>query len=276
MTRVKILDGRPVASRLLADVSRRAIKLHGRGVTPTLAVVLVGHDSASNVYVGAKQKIARQVGIDFLLYRLNSVRQEELEQLLITLHLDHSVHGVIIQLPIPQGLSLSKALKFLDKTKDVDALTPDSDYKSPTASAVVALLQSYNIDYHREKVAVIGRGVLVGQPLERIFVERKAEVNIYDDATKNIAAKVARAKIVISATGKPGLIDENFLSAGQVVIDVGCARDPKTNAVVGDVDRAAARKVVSAITPRLGGVGPVTVALLMQNVILAAEKSSKS
>jgi len=272
MTTAKILDGRPIADRLLVDASRRAKKLHGRGVTPTLAVVLAGDDSASNVYVGAKQKIARQVGIDFLLYRFHSVRQDELEQLLITLHLDPSVHGIVIQLPIPRGLSLPESLKFIDKTKDVDALTPDSEYKSPTASAVVALLEAYNIDYRREKVAVIGRGILVGQPLARLFTKQKAEVNIYDDATKNIAAKVARVKIVISATGKPGLIDEKFLRDGQVVIDVGCARDPKTDAVVGDVDRAAAEKVVSAITPRLGGVGPVTIALLMKNVIIAAEK----
>ena len=275
MTNVKILDGRPLASRLLADVSRRAKKLHERGITPTLAVILVGNDSASNVYIGAKQKIARQVGIDFLLYRLKSVRQEELEQLLVTLHLDPSVHGIVIQLPIPLGMSLPNILKFVDTTKDIDALTPDSDYKPPTASAVVALLEAYNIDYHQEKVAVVGRGILVGQPLERLLVRQKAEVNIYDNATKNIAAKVRRAKIVISAAGKPGLIDKNFLSAGQVVIDVGCARDPRTNAVVGDVDRAAAEKVVSAITPRLGGVGPVTVALLMKNVIIAAEKQQQ-
>lgn len=272
MAKAKILDGRPIAELILNDVSLRSKKLHANGVTPTLAVILVGNDNASQIYIKAKKKIAHRVGIDFLFYHLPVGEQMELEQLLIALHLDPSVHGIVLQLPLPKGLSVEKSLKFLDKAKDIDALNDDSSFSPPTAAAVVELLNYYHIDYCQKEVAIVGQGVLVGRPLARILAARDAKVNAYDVATKNIAAKVQRAKIIVSATGQPRLIDGKFTSRGQVIIDVGCARDDVSNQIIGDVDREAVEGIVSAITPRVGGVGPITVALLMKNVIIAAEK----
>ncbi len=276
MAKAKILDGRPIAERILNDVSLRSKKIHSHGITPTVAVILVGNSSASQIYIKAKKKIAHRVGIDFLFYHLPVGEQTELEQLLITLHLDPSVHGVVLQLPLPNGLSVAKGLKFLDKTKDIDALNSDARFSPPTAAAVVELLNYYNISYRQKEVVIVGHGMLVGQPLARMLTACRAIVNVYDDATKNIAAKVQRAKIIVSATGKPRLIDSRYVSKGQVIIDVGCARDDITNQIIGDVDRGAVEGIVGAITPRLGGVGPITVALLMQNVIIAAEKQNNS
>jgi len=268
---MKLLSGKSIAKKILNKVSRESKKLHARGITPTLAVILVGYDPASQVYVAQKQKIAKSVGIDFLLYHLPKISQVELEQFLITLQLDPSIHGVIIQLPLPKDLSLDKSFKFISAEKDVDALTSQSKYISPTANAVIELLNFYKIDYKKQHVAIVGKGVLVGQPLKKLLDDRGAQVSVYDRTTTNLADKIILTKIIITATGTPRLIDKNFVKSGQTIIDVGSARDPKTNKVVGDVNRLQVKKIVAALTPRIGGVGPITVALLMQNVIKAAK-----
>lgn len=271
---MKLISGKPIAKKILDKVSRDAKQLHARGITPTLAVVLVGNDPASLVYVKQKQRIAKLVGIDFLLYHLPKIGQVELEQLLITLQLDPSVHGIIIQLPLPKDLFVDKCLKFLGPEKDVDGLKRKSNYISPTSKAVIALLDYYKIDYKKQDIAIIGRGVLVGKPLSDLLATKGAKVSIFDTTTKNIANKTQKAKVIIAATGVPKLINKNFVSSGQTVIDVGSARNPKTNRVVGDVNRPQVKKIVSALTPRIGGIGPVTVALLMKNVIIATQKAS--
>lgn len=268
---MRLLSGKPIAKKILDQVSREAKKLHARGITPTLAVILIGDDPASQVYVKQKQKVAKSVGIDFLLYHLPKIKQVELEQLLITLQLDPTVHGIIIQLPLPKNLSLDKCLKYIDKEKDVDALTPGSNYISPTAQAVMELLNFYKIDFKKQSIAIIGKGVLVGKPLEDLLDKKGAKVVVYDRETTKLSDKTKKSNIIITATGTPKLIDKNFVKSGQTIIDVGSARDPKTNKVVGDVNRLQVKKIVAALTPRIGGVGPVTVALLMQNTIKATK-----
>lgn len=269
----KILFGKPVAKKILNDVSCRSKKLHAFGVTPTLAVVLVGNDAASHVYVAAKRKVARSVGIDFLLYHLpETISFDELSRLLVDLHLDDSIHGIIIQLPLPSGIELEKLVPFIDPAKDVDHFNDESAYLAPTPNAILKLLDAYDISIKNKKIGIIGCGFLVGKPLREQLKKLGAKVESYTLDTKDISGKARKTDILIAATGQPKLVDDSFINKTQAVIDVGNARDAQSNKVVGDVDFEKVQSGVAAITPTLGGVGPITVALLMENVIIVAEQ----
>jgi len=271
----KILCGRPVAEKIIDDAARRSKKLHAQGITPTLAVVLVGNDPASLIYVRAKKKVAKQIGVDFLLYSLPAaVSQEDVQQLLVDLHLDDTIHGVLIQLPLPDHLDLKKLCAFLDPDKDIENFTNRAGFMPPTPAAVIALMKHYGIGYHGKRVAIIGQGFLVGQPLLRLLHRAGASVESYDKDTDNIARYAAKADVLICAAGCPFLVDSKFTNVHQVIIDVGNARGGPNNELIGDVDVEDVNNKVYAMTPRVGGVGPVTVALLMKNVIEAAEKQT--
>lgn len=271
---MKYLKGSPVAQEILEEVSRQAKQIHARGVTPTVAVVLVGENPSSKFYVQKKKEVAKKAGIDFLLYELPShIAQKDVEELLAILHLDETVHGVVLQLPLPKHFIFNELVKFIAPEKDVDHFHKNSPYSPPTASAVLRLLRFYKIEIKNKKIAIIGDGFLVGRPLSKILKSSGAQVNVYTEKSKNVAPKTAEADILISATGHAHLITKNFTNSKQIIIDVGSARDKKTNALVGDVNRRSVGKNIEAITPRVGGVGPITIALLLQNVILATKKT---
>lgn len=270
---MKYLDGRPVAQKILGEVSKQAKQMHARGVTPTIAVVLVGENPSSELYVQKKKEVAKKVGIDFLLYKIpSSIEQKDLEELFTTLYLDETVHGVVSQLPLPEHLNLSKVIKFIAPEKDIDHFHENSLYSPPTASAVIELLKFYEVELKNKKVAVLGNGFLVGKPLSKILKGSGAQVNVYTEKNKDIAKETAKADVLISATGQPHLIKKEFTNTKQIIVDVGSARDKKTNVLVGDVDRQSVGENIEAITPMVGGVGPITIALLLKNVILAAKK----
>lgn len=271
---MKILFGQPIAKKILNDVSRRSKQLHARGVTPTLAVILIGNNTASVKYIEYKKKVAKKNGIDFLLYRLPlTIKQVEIEQLLTTLHLDSSIHGIIIQLPLPEHLNLQKLILFLDPDKDVDNFSSDSTFQPPTASAVMKLMKYYKINCSDKKIGIIGKGFLVGQPLQKILKNYGANVSAFDRVTQNLADKCRRQDILISAAGTPHLVNDRYINTNQVIIDVGNARDPKNNKVIGDIDYKKIKGKVSAMTPKIGGIGPITIALLLNNVIISANRT---
>jgi methylenetetrahydrofolate dehydrogenase (NADP+)/methenyltetrahydrofolate cyclohydrolase len=270
---VKILFGKPVADKIFNDLSYRSKNLHAVGITPTLAVVLVGKDAASRVYVATKQKVAHKLGIDFLLYHLpETISFDELSRLLVDLHLDGSVHGIIVQLPLPTSIEIEKLVPFIDPAKDVDHFNGASTYPAPTPNAILKLLDAYGISIKNKKIGIIGCGFLVGKPLQEKLKKLGAKVESYELDTKDVSGRARKTDILITATGQPKLVDDSFTNKTQVIVDVGNARDTQSNKVVGDVDFDAVRNKVAAITPTIGGVGPITVALLMQNVIIAAEK----
>lgn len=274
---MKLLSGNKLASRILDQVALESKKIHDRGITPTLAVILVGNDPASRLYISKKKEVAKSVGIDFLLYELpETISENDVTQLLTTLHLDETVHGVVLQLPLPEKMNLEKIIKFIDIDKDIDHFHENSPYNPPTANSVLELLKFNNIDINNKNIAIIGKGFLVGKPLEILLKKANAKVETYDEDTKNIAQKASKADILISATGEPKLINKSFTNPDQIIIDVGSARDPKTNKIVGDVDRVSIDNSVKAITPLVGGIGPVTVALLMRNVITAVKTTQST
>ncbi len=274
---MKLLSGNKLASKILDRVALESKKIHDRGITPTLAVILIGDDPASRLYISKKKEVAKSVGIDFLLYELpESISENDVTQLLTTLHLDETVHGVVLQLPLPEKMNLEKIIKFIDIDKDVDCFHKNSPFSPPTANSVLELIRFHNIDINNKNIAIIGKGFLVGKPLEILLKKANAKVETYDEDTKNIAQKASKADILISATGKPKLVNKSFTNPDQIIIDVGSARDPKTNKIVGDVDRVSIGNSVKAITPLVGGIGPVTVALLMRNVITAVKTTQST
>jgi len=271
---MQYLFGKPISHRILDEASRQSRMLHARGITPSIAVILVGDNSASELYVDAKQRIAKKIGVDFILYRLPlDIDHDNLSRLLITLGDDSSVHGIVIQLPLPEQLDLSKLIKFIDPNKDVDHFRDDSPYDAPTPGAVKLLMEEYGIECRDKRVGIIGKGFLVGQPLHKLLTKCGGRVEVFDTNTKNIAQKAQAQEILITATGQPRLVTKEYANPSQYIIDVGSARDVKTNQIVGDVDHAQLDKYVAGITPLVGGVGPVTVALLMRNVILSAQRN---
>ena len=271
---MQYLFGKPAVERILDETSRRSRALHARGITPTVAVVLVGNDPSSELYVNAKKRVAAKIGVDFILYHLPlHVAQDALSHLLITLSDDASVHGIVMQLPLPEQLDLTKLIKFVDPAKDIDHFGAESPFLAPTPAAVKELLDEYKVDCHGRSIGIIGKGFLVGQPLEKLLTDHGAIVEVFDATTQNIADKAKTKEILITASGQPRLVTKAFANPDQYIIDVGSARDAMNNQVVGDVDHDELDNYVAGITPLIGGVGPITVALLMRNVVTAAEKA---
>lgn len=271
---MKILSGKPIAKKILEKVASDAKQLHARGITPTLAAILVGDNPSSKLYVSLKQKIAKDVGVDFLLYRFdNSVKQVEIEQLLIALHLDNTVHGVMAQLPLPKHLNTDKICQYIDSDKDVDGLLPQSKFNPPAPQATIELMRHYDISPRDTKIGLFGEGRLVGQPLKNLLENAGAKVTVFSASSKNVAAKSKKCDVLISATGQPNTIKPNYVQPSQTIIDVGGAYDTNKGKTVSDISPYA-RKLVKSITPRIGGIGPITVAVLMRNVLQVAKKSA--
>ncbi len=277
-----ILDGKATAAAVKADLARRVEALRARGITPGLGTVLVGDDPGSHAYVGGKHKDCAEVGIESIRVDLPAeTSQEELEAEIRRLNADPSVTGYIVQLPLPKHLDANRVLELMDPAKDADGLHPMNlgrlvlGEPAPlpcTPRGIVELLRRYEVDIDGAEVVVVGRGVTVGRPLGLLLTRRSenATVTLCHTGTRDLAAHVRSADIVVAAAGVPRLITGALVKPGAAVLDVGITRTDE--GLVGDV-AADVREVAGFVAPMPGGVGPMTRAMLITNVVEAAERA---
>ncbi|MGI5874800.1 MAG: bifunctional 5,10-methylenetetrahydrofolate dehydrogenase/5,10-methenyltetrahydrofolate cyclohydrolase [Bacillota bacterium] len=282
----KRLSGKEVAQAMQKELARRAEELKRNDIRPTLAIIRVGEKESDIAYERGAMKKMASLGISVRnLYFDQNVAETTLITAIKDLNEDANVHGVLLFRPLPEHLDAEKICNTLIAEKDVDAMTTinsglvydgSSDGFPPcTAQAVMEILDYYNIEVKSARVALVGWGAVVGKPLSVLLLTRFATVTVCHIFTKDVSTPCKNAEIVISAAGKAGLVGEQHLAPGQIVIDVGINADPNDPAkIVGDVDFAYADGVVDAITPVPGGVGSVTTSVLAKHVIIAAEKQA--
>lgn len=284
-----IIDGRRIAKAIRAEVKERVSALKQRGVTPGLRIVLVGDDPASLVYVAAKEKAGSEVGIDCQIVRLQAESAlDDIGAVVEQCSSDPAVHGVIVQLPLPGRLDHHVVLDRLDPTKDVDGLTARSlgalvsgrnGFRPATPAGIIELLDRYGFSPARKRVVIVGRSELVGKPLANLLLLRGARgdatVTVCHTRTADLAAMTRTAEILVLAAGQPRLVTGEMVSEGVVVVDAGVNRieDSLGRRLVGDADFESVVQRAAAITPVPGGVGPMTVAMLLLNTVIAAEQS---
>ena len=278
-----ILQGRPVADKVLADVRDGVARLQrSRGVTPGLAVVLVGGDPASAVYVRGKKNTAASVSIASPDYVYpEGLNQGALLDLVDRLNADPSVHGILVQLPLPKGLDEDEVVRRIAPEKDVDGLTPTNLGRllagKPgtvpcTPAGCLEVLDHYGAALEGAEAVVVGRSRLVGKPLAQLLLARHATVTMCHTRTRDLAFHTRRADILCVAAGRPRMVTGDMVKPGAWVIDVGVNR-LETGKLAGDVDFESVEKVAHAITPVPGGIGPMTIAMLMKNTLAAAEQT---
>jgi methylenetetrahydrofolate dehydrogenase (NADP+) / methenyltetrahydrofolate cyclohydrolase len=279
----KVLDGKVVAQAVRARVRERCMALRERGVVPGLAVVLVGEDPASQVYVRNKDKAAHEVGFDVRTLKLSaSTRQSELLARVAELDADRSVHGILVQLPLPKGLDSDEVVRALDPRKDVDGLHPENvaalvtgrpGLVPCTPAGCIELLDQAGVALAGRRFVVVGRSMLVGKPLAMLALRRDATVTICHSKTADLASVCREADVLVAAIGRPETIRGDWVRPGAAVIDVGINRLPDGR-LVGDVAFAEARERAGVITPVPGGVGPMTIAMLLANTLAAATRAA--
>jgi methylenetetrahydrofolate dehydrogenase (NADP+)/methenyltetrahydrofolate cyclohydrolase len=278
-----ILDGRPVAAKVQAAVATGVAELRQRSVTPTLAVVLVGRDPASQVYVGRKQRACAEAGIvarDHLFP--DGLDEARLLALVRELNADPGVHGILVQLPLPAGLDEDRVIAAVDPRKDVDGFHPENLGRllaghpavvPGTPAGILEILDHYGIELKGAEAVVIGRSRIVGKPLGQLLLGRHATVTMCHTRTRDLAGHTRRAEILAVAAGRPGVVTGDMVRPDAVVVDVGVNRGADGK-LVGDVDFASVAPRVRAITPVPGGVGPMTVAMLLRNTLAAARRQA--
>ena len=275
----RILDGRAVAAEVLAEVGVRAERLRARGVVPCLAVVLVGDDPASAIYVRNKGRRAAEVGIEARDVRLPaSTSESDLLARVDALARDPAVHGLLVQLPLPPGIDARRVLEAIPPAKDVDGFHPenlgrlvigDPRLVPCTPAGCMRLLAHTGIDLCGKRAVVVGRSNIVGKPMAHLLLQADATVTIAHSRTRDLPRVVGEADVVVAAAGRQGLVRGAWIREGAVVLDVGINR--VEGRLTGDVEFAAAAERAAWITPVPGGVGPMTIACLMENVVQAAE-----
>lgn len=295
----QIIDGRKVAEKVLAEVKADADRLKAKGVTPTLAVVLVGDDEASKIYVAGKEKKAKETGLGTKEFCLPAeTTEKELLDLVEQLNKDRVVHGILVQFPLPKHISEKKIRRAVSPQKDVDGLNPcnsgrlmegDEGLAPCTPKGCIRLLEEYGVELKGRHAVVVGRSALVGKPLAQMLLNRDATVTTCHSHTKNLAEITRQADVLCVAVGKPKLVTAEMVKEGAVVIDVGINRVDgqtikedvegvemiaKKKIIVGDVDFQEVSKKASFITPVPGGVGPMTIAMLLRNTVNAAKAIS--
>lgn len=277
---MKILDGKAVSLKVKESVKVRADELKKFGVEPTLAVVLVGEDKASQTYVRAKEKACNEYGIKSVAHRLSeNTTQNELLALINVLNLDDSIHGILVQLPLPKHIDTNVVLAAINPRKDVDGfhavnvgkLVSGLDGFVPcTPLGVMEILKEYGIDVAGLNAVVIGRSNIVGKPMANLLLNASATVTVTHSKTKNLKEICKNADLIVAAIGKPFFLKADMVKNGAVVVDVGINR-LDDGRLVGDVDFEEVAPKCSYITPVPGGVGPMTIAMLLNNTILAAQ-----
>jgi len=279
----RIIDGKALAAQIRAQVAARAQMLAQQGHTPGLAVVLVGDDPASHVYVRNKAAACGEAGLYSQVLRLPATISQE--QLLLTikdLNADARIHGILVQLPLPAHLDSAQILETIAADKDVDGFHVHNagllfngrpQVRPCTPYGVMQMLAAENVAMRGSEAVVVGASNIVGKPMAMLLLAAGATVTLCNSKTRDLAAQTRRADILVVATGKPGIVTGDMVKPGAVVIDVGINRLPDGK-LAGDVDFASASQVAAAITPVPGGVGPMTIAMLLVNTLEAAERAA--
>lgn len=277
---MELINGKELAKKIRGELKLEVEELNKKGIKPKLAVIMVGDDKASGVYVRNKSKACNEIGIEFEEFLMDSsIKQEELINLINTLNEREDINGILLQSPIPSHLNIREAFNNINYKKDVDGFNPinvgklsigEDSFISCTPYGVIKMLEEYNIPIEGKRAVIIGRSNIVGKPLIQCLLNKNATVTVCHSRTKNIEEITKEADILIAALGKPKFVKEDMVKENAVVIDVGINRNEEGK-LVGDVDFENVSKKASYITPVPGGVGPMTIAMLMNNVVKAAK-----
>jgi methylenetetrahydrofolate dehydrogenase (NADP+)/methenyltetrahydrofolate cyclohydrolase len=277
----KIIDGKKISQEIKDELKEKVATLKGQGKEICLAVIQVGNDPASSVYVGNKKKACAYIGIESLSYELpEETTQEKLLALVEKLNNDDKVNGILVQLPLPKQIDEEKVIQAIAPQKDVDGFNEKNvgalvvgskGFVSCTPYGIIQLLKRSGVEISGKHCVVIGRSNIVGKPMSLMLLRENGTVTICHSRTKNLKEITSQADILVVAIGKPKFIDETYVKEGAVVIDVGIHRD-ENNKLCGDVDFDKVAPHTSAITPVPGGVGPMTIAMLMHNCVSSVEE----
>lgn len=278
-----IIDGKELAKKIRANLKIECEELKNKQINPKLAVIMVGDDPASKVYVRNKSKVCEDVGIEYKEYLLSSTTtQKELIELIEKLNQDKTINGILLQSPIPANLDINEAFRTISPQKDVDGFNPlnvgklvlnQDAFVSCTPYGIMKMFEEYNIDLTGKNVVILGRSNIVGKPLMHCCLNKNATVTVCHSKTQNLAQKAKEADILISAIGKAQFVTADMVKENAVVIDVGINR-LENGKITGDVDFENVKEKASYITPVPGGVGPMTIAMLMNNVIKATKRQN--
>ena len=277
-----LINGKEIAGKVTEKVKERVEHLKSKGITPGLAVVLVGSDPASQTYVNSKTRTCERLGMYSVMIELEeNISEEELLSHVNKLNDDDKIHGILVQLPLPKQINEDRVIAAISPLKDVDGFHPvnvgkmligQPTFLSCTPFGVMKLLEYSDIALEGKHAVVIGRSNIVGKPMGQLLLQKNATVTYCHSKTKDLHNFTKQADILVVATGQPKMINASHLKEGAVVIDVGIHRN-EDNKLCGDVDFASAKEIASKITPVPGGVGPMTIAMLMENTCLAAENT---
>ena len=278
-----IIDGKELAKKIRANLKIECEELKRKNINSKLAVIMVGEDPASKVYVRNKSKACEDVGIEYEEYLLDvNITQKELIELIEKLNNDKTINGILLQSPIPSNLDVNEAFRTISPQKDVDGFNPinvgklvlnQDTFVSCTPYGIMKMFEEYNIDLTGKNVVILGRSNIVGKPLIHCCLNKNATVTSCHSKTQNIAQKAKEADVLISAIGKANFVTADMVKDGAVVIDVGINR-LDNGKITGDVDFESVKEKASYITPVPGGVGPMTIAMLMNNVIKATRRQN--
>ncbi len=276
----EIIDGKKISQDIKDEVKEKVAALREKGIETSLAVILVGNDPASTVYVGNKKKACEYTGIRSLSYELpEDTTEESLLQLIDKLNADDTVNGILVQLPLPKHIDESKVIRRISPDKDVDGFHPESvgrlsigekGFVSCTPAGIIELLKRSNTELSGAEAVVIGRSNIVGKPMAILLLRENATVTVCHSKTRDLREVCKRADVLVVAIGQPEFIDNTYIKEGATVIDVGIHRKGDGKKLCGDVDYEKAFPVAGKITPVPGGVGPMTIAMLMYNCYQAA------
>ncbi|HHC5400914.1 bifunctional methylenetetrahydrofolate dehydrogenase/methenyltetrahydrofolate cyclohydrolase FolD [Staphylococcus aureus] len=274
----KILDGKQIAKDYRQGLQNQVEALKEKGFTPKLSVILVGNDGASQSYVRSKKKAAEKIGmISEIVHLEETATEEEVLNELNRLNNDDSVSGILVQVPLPKQVSEQKILEAINPDKDVDGFHPinigklyidEQTFVPCTPLGIMEILKHADIDLEGENAVVIGRSHIVGQPVSKLLLQKNASVTILHSRSKDMASYLKDADVIVSAVGKPGLVTKDVVKEGAVIIDVGNTPD-ENGKLKGDVDYDAVKEIAGAITPVPGGVGPLTITMVLNNTLLA-------
>lgn len=280
----KLIDGKQISTEIKEEIKAEVATLKEQGKEICLAVIQVGNNPASTVYVGNKKKACAYVGMESLSYELpEETTEEELLKLVETLNNDRKVNGILVQLPLPEHIDEDKVIQTISPKKDVDGFHPQSvgalsigqpGFVSCTPAGIIQLLKRSNIEIDGKECVIIGRSNIVGKPMALLLLRENATVTICHSHTKDIKELTKRADILIVAIGKAKYVDASYIKEGATVIDVGMDRD-ENGKLCGDVDFESVKEKAGAITPVPGGVGPMTIAMLMNNCLESAKMFSE-